>query len=327
VTTNGGTCSANGTDLGTVALTADSGSSPPTSTAFSSGTAAGTAGVWCFRGVYVPSGSTYVAGNPDASTTECVTIGPENTTTVTTPKLGGNNIVGAIPIGSIVTDHALITAVNNADGTPTGTVDFFICNPSQVVINCASGGDSAGAGKAMTAVPASNPPAATADSDTVTANAVGLWCFRAIYTPGGANGGNYNGSQDPALDSVSQSECFLVQDSTAMTSGQTWVPNDSATVTATGGTALNGTLSIQLYEGTCNANQTDVAATATAVGLPYTKTLTNATSLGDRSLTTTNSTAYSVNQAIAWLVKFTPTAGSNVTGSQHCEFSSVSITN
>jgi hypothetical protein len=315
------------------ALLADSDSTPPTSTAFSSpAVVANNAGVWCFRAEYVHSGSTY-QDSSDARHSECVTVGPENTTTTTTPLLNGTTtIIGALTVGSHVSDHAVIAAVDSVDGVPTGTVDFFICDPSVTFVsltgNCATGGVSAGAGKPMTASnPATTPPSATADSDSVTANAVGLWCFRAVYTPSGSNGANYNGSSDPAAASTSTTECFTVQDSTSMSSGQTWVPNDTATVAVTGGTALNGTLSIQLYEGTCNAGQTDVAATATPVGSAYTKPLTNATSAADRTLTTTNSTAYLASKSIAWLVKFTPTAGSNVTGSQHCEFSSVSITN
>jgi len=39
-----------------------------------------------------------------------------------------------------------------------------------------------------------------------------------------------------------------VNDTTAVTSAQNWLPNDSATITAAGGTALNGTLSLTLFE-------------------------------------------------------------------------------
>ena len=332
VTANGGTCSSGGTDLGTVALTADSGSSPPTSTAFSTGTAAGTAGVWCFRGVYVPSGSTYVAGDPDASTTECVTIGPENTTTTTHPQLNGVNITAAIPVGSMVTDHAVVAAVDNADGTPTGTVDFFICDPTTVTgntnHNCSTGGVSAGSNKALTALSGQTTPSATTDSDAVNASSVGLWCFRAVYTPSGTNAANYNGSQDPTATSTSQSECFLVQDSTSMTSAQSWVPNDTATVAATGGTALSGTIDIQMYLGTCNSTGSDLASGATAVvGQDYNTHITNATTAAQRTFSTSNSTAVLAGTQIAWLVTFTPDSGTNVTGSQHCENSALTLNN
>jgi hypothetical protein len=313
-------------------LSADAGSSPPTSTAFSSpAVVANQAGVWCFRAEYVHTGSTY-QDSFDANHSECVTVGPENTTTTTTPKFNGGNIVGALPVGSSVTDHAVVAAIDNADGTPTGTVDFFICDPATVAGNisgnCSSGGVSAGANKPLSALAGQPTPSATADSDAVIANSVGLWCFRAVYTPGGANGANYNGSSDPAADSLSKSECFLVQDSTSMTSAQTWVPNDSATVTATGGTALNGTIDIQMYTGSCLADHSDVAVGATKVsGQDYSTHITNATALADRTFATSNSTAISQGTTVVWLVTFTPDSGTNVIGSKHCESSTLSISN
>ena len=44
-------------------------------------------------------------------------------------------------------------------------------------------------------------------------------------------------------------ETVVVRDSTTSTSAQPWLPNDSATVTSTGGNALNGKLTIQLFTG------------------------------------------------------------------------------
>ena len=313
-------------------LVADSGSSPPTSTVFSSpGVTANKAGVWCFRAEYTHTGSTYQDSH-DSSHTECVTVGPENTTTTTHPQLSGTNITGPISVGSMVTDHAVVAAVDNADGTPTGTVDFFVCDPTAVAANpngnCSTGGISAGSNKALTALSGQTTPSATADSDAVNANAVGVWCFRAVYTPSGTNGANYNGSQDPAANSTSTTECFTVQDSTSMSSGQKWVPNDTATVTATGGTALTGTIDIQMYSGTCNADQSDVASGATKVAnQDYSTHISGATSTADRTFATSNSSAFLTSTQIAWLVTFTPDSGTFVTGSKHCEYSSVSITN
>ena len=323
-------CQSGGTDLGSVVLTPNGGS-PPTSTAFSSGTNANIAGVWCFRGEYTHSGTTY-QDSFDSSHTECVTVGPEATTTTTTPKFNNGTISGALSVGSMVTDHAVVAAFDNADGTPTGSVDFYICDPATVALNandnCSTGGVSAGAGKSLTALAGQPTPSATADSDAVTASSVGLWCFRAVYTPGGLNGRNYTGSQDPGADSTSQSECFLVQDSTSMTSAQTWVPNDSATVTAAGGTPLSGTIDIQMYTGTCLANHSDVAGDGAAVvGQDYFTHITNATSASDRTYATSNTTPISTNTTVVWLVTFTPDNNTNVTGSKHCESSTLSISN
>jgi hypothetical protein len=139
-----------------------------------------------------------------------------------------------------------------------------------------------------------------------------------VYTPGGANGANYTGSQD-----ASSGECFTVNDTTGAASQQTWQPNDSTTVTAAHGAPLNGTLSAQLYtDGTCgNSGGTAVS------GQLYSKTLTNATSAADRTLTTNNTTfTVSASTSTSWLVTFAST-DNNVTGSSHCESTSLTITN
>lgn len=289
---------------------------PPSASVLSSpAVVANAAGVWCFRAVYNPTGTVYTTSS-DASHGECVTVGPESTTTVTTPSVGSN---ATVAVNASVTDHAVVTAADNSDGTPTGTINFFICNPTVVAANggtCSANGTAAGSVTAA-AVAGSNPPASSADSSSITANAVGTWCFRAVYVPGGANGANYTTSSD-----ASTTECFLVQDSTLATSAQTWLPNDTGSVAATGGTALSGTLSIQLYEGgTC-------AAGSEVSGQVYSKTLTGATTLAARSLTTGN-TSYSVStsKSVSWLVTFTPAAGSNVTGNSHCESTALTITN
>jgi len=200
-------------------------------------------------------------------------------------------------------------------GSPTGTIDFFVCNPTEVATNggtCSTGGTAAGS-KTASPIAASSPPKTQADSDAVIASSVGTWCFRAVYTP---NTVNYTGSSDS-----STGECFLVQDSTSVGSAQDWLPNDTATVAATGGTALNGTLKFELFE------SNDCSGTA-VTGQTYNRTLTNATTLADRTKSTSN-TSYLVtaDASVSWKVTFTPDAGSNVTGSSHCETTSLDLTN
>jgi hypothetical protein len=246
-----------------------------------------------------------------------VTVSPAGTTTVTTPQSpAGTNITGAVAVGTQAVDYAVVTG-SSADGTPTGTINFYICSPSQLTPantgTCSTGGTPAGS-KTATAIASSSPPKSDATSDAITASSVGRWCFRAEYVP--TTGGNYTGSSDS-----STTECFLVQDSTSTSSEQDWLPNDSATVTATGGTALNGTLTFTLYE------TADCSGDAVA-GQTYTRTLTNATSAADRTKSTGNTTyLVKASKTVSWKVVFTPSAGSNVAGSQHCESTSLTITN
>jgi hypothetical protein len=112
-------------------------------------------------------------------------------------------------------------------------------------------------------------------------------------------------------------------DTTGTTSAQNWLPNDSATATATFGSPLNGMLSAQLYTGD-NCGATSGSAVS---GQLYTKTLTNATTAADRTLTTTNTTyTVSTSTSVSWKVTFT-SSDSHVSGSSHCESTSLTITN
>jgi hypothetical protein len=247
-------------------------------------------------------------------TNECFTVQTITTTTTTTPSAGSG---GTTTFGSSVTDHAVVQATTSGDGTPTGTVTFFVCDPTQTTGGAyPTGGTQVGSPVTTQAVGGSNPPASSADSDPVTANKTGTWCFRAVYTPGGTNGSNYTGSSD-----ATSGECFTVTDTTASTSAQDWLPNDTATVAAASGAPLNGTLSAQLYTGSSCASGSEVS------GQLYQKTLTNATSAADRTLTTGNTTfKVTDSNSVSWKITFTST-DNNVAGSSHCEVTSLTITN
>src|SRR5206468_926089 len=116
-----------------------------------------------------------------------------------------------------VVDHALVTGAAGF-GTPTGSVNFFICTPGQVTgtgssAHCADGTGTALADnpRTATAVAASNPPQSEATSSPdVVANVLGVWCFRATYVPDTAA---YTGSSDTTND-----ECFTVRTTSSGTS-------------------------------------------------------------------------------------------------------------
>ncbi|MGN6169132.1 MAG: hypothetical protein ACTHQQ_13325 [Solirubrobacteraceae bacterium] len=164
-----------------------------------------------------------------------------------------------------------MTAAQTGDGTPTGTLTFYVGDPGQLTAGrCQDpSGTKIGQPVTVSAVSGSSPPASTAISGAVTVNKTGTWCFRAVYTPGGANGSNYTPSSD-----ASTGECLTVTDTTSGTSAQTWLPNDTATVAPAHGAPLNGTLSVQLYTGdNCGAT-----SGSGIKGQEYDKTLTNASS-------------------------------------------------
>jgi hypothetical protein len=248
-----------------------------------------------------------------SGTNECFTVQVIKTSTTTGPRVNGTPIT-TTTFGSQVTDHAVIAALNSGGGAITGTVTFFVCNPTQTTGGaCPTGGTQVSATTSLTDL-GTTPPSASADSSSITANQTGTWCFRAVYAPGGANGANYTGSSD-----ASSGECFNVTDSTAGSSLQNWLPNDTATVMSAHGAPLNGTLSAQLYASNNCAVGTEVPNQL------YSKPLSGAASPAS---VTTNNTSFTVgtSQSVSWLVTFTST-DSNVASSTHCELTTLTITN
>jgi hypothetical protein len=201
-------------------------------------------------------------------------------------------------------------------------VDFYICDPAAVAAQatgfegtCTTGGVSAGQDKPLSQVGTTNT--SEADSDVVTANKVGTWCFRAVS----------DSSTDPEYTDSSDarpSEGFLVTDTTGATSEQTWLPNDSATITSVGDTNLDGTLSFTLYD-SANCTGTVLRAaetfTLTDEASPATRSTTNGASvlpLTDYRVTSTDT--------VSWKVFF-DSSNPLVADSQHCESTALTITN
>jgi hypothetical protein len=99
-----------------------------------------------------------------------------------------------------------------------------------------------------------------------------------------------------------------------------WLPNDSATVTSTGGTNLNGTLSFTLYSGdNCGVTTGSVLRSAEVF------TLTDAASPVTRT-TTNNTVTVSDTSNVSWKVVF-DSSDPLVANSVHCEKTSLTITN
>jgi hypothetical protein len=287
----------------------------------------GIIGTYCFGLQYTHApGSLYLdhyfdgATPPTELNSECFTVVTVPTTTHTDPVLsadGTNKITGEVPLNTNVYDRARITGTD-AGGTPTGTVDFFICDPTQTTGAagnevCSAGTALAGNPRTATAIAGSSPPKSQATSSpAVVANKLGVWCFRAVYTPGGANGSHYRGSNDST-----HGECFTVTTTPSATSAQNWLPNDTVTVGPAGGAALNGTLDITLRSDTC---------TGTVRYTEPTITLSN-TAPGSQFVTHNSIfTVTTVNQGTYyWSIVFTPAAGSFEHGFTKCENSTLSI--
>jgi hypothetical protein len=299
------TCISGGTSVGSAKAV----SGPPTPvTVTSDPTTITSPGTYCFRAEYT-STTTGVPNSSDSSSNECFTV---TQSSITTAPSAASIVLNNTPSTTTITDNA--TVVGQGGGTPTGTVVFHVCAPNELDASgkCSTGGTLVGSASGVALVGV-NSTTAIATSATFAPQTVGTFCWRGDYMP--ATNSVYASASD-----FSTGECFTVTDTSSAVSAQTWLPNDSATVSSAGGTALNGTLIVALHEsGDCSG--------AAVAGQTYTKTLANATAAADRTLTTTNSTyLVSATKAVSWSVSFT-SSDPKVASSSHCETTSLTIAN
>jgi len=308
-------CTSGGTLLGTGNLNGGAVTNDGIATAVSPGFSPTANGFYCFRATW-PGDSNYGPFNPPLTginnANECFQVLQIGTTTQTTPKPSTS-----VLFGSSVFDHALVTAAASGGGPISGSIKFFLCDPDQTTSSgtrCESPAGSpvpaAGTTVPVTAVsPATDPPTATADSATATVSKTGTWCWRAEFTP---TGNVYTGSTDDTTG-----ECFTVTDTSGGSSAQTWRPQDSATVSSTNGAPLNGTFVLTLH------NSIDCSGAAVQT---YTDTLTGTSSTD--TITSNNQTSFDVTttKSVSWDAVFT-SSDPNVANYEHCEVTSLTITN
>ena len=119
------------------------------------------------------------------------------------PDITTDSSSSTADFGQTVSDTANLSGAN---GAVTGSVDFFICGPTEVT----AGGCEGSAGTKVGATKPISSGSATSDNYTVglTSAAAGTYCWRAEYTPD--DGSNYQaGSHTNA-----SSECFEVAPAT-----------------------------------------------------------------------------------------------------------------
>jgi hypothetical protein len=307
---------------GTLSSTATNGKSTATSAAVNTSGKPLAAGTYCFGATWAGD-ATYPGALSDDGTNECFTVSQIGTTTTTTPSpTGGTTTYG----DKTVTDHAVVEAVADGGGIPTGTVTFTICSPSQMTAltesTCATGGTQVGSAVTLGSVDGGLlHPSASADSSAFTnggsgVNQVGTWCWRAVYSPSGTNGNNYTGSHDSSVG-----ECFTVTDTTNSSSTQIWYPNDSGSVSAAGAENISGTLTLQLYTGgTCQAGNEVSGQSYTSGDQTNKATITVASKTAGVPQT---SYGVSTNATVSWKVVFTSDNTALIGNSSHCESSSI----
>jgi hypothetical protein len=304
-----------GVDLGSQSIT--------TSGTYYSSTATVTAaGRYCFRAEFTTT-TTGVPGSSDSSAGECFTVAPVQ------PTLTTDATDGPVAFGQAISDSVTLSGTAHKPGTGGPAGDAGSINPTTLggdatgnIVVTAFGPDSC-----STTAFTSDPIAASGDgtyggSGTAfefTPTAPGQYIFVASYA---GDSPNTLGIAASACSAAPDAEKVTVQQvGTDIKTKQSWIPNDTATVSAEAGNlGLGGTVEFQLFDnGTCSGTALYDETVDVTGGTPSEEVGTSNTG-GASGLTITSAyddPADSTKGPYSWLVVYTPAAADTAhTGTQ-----------
>ena len=257
-----------------------SNTTPTVSSATATVTAAGD---YCWS-AHFTSTTTGVPDADDNGVNECFTITPVTPALATT---AGDDVI----LGNPISDTAALSGTANKPGTPIinpttaggpagGTITFTAYGPN----NCTT--------VAFTSSPVAVSGDGTYGPVSFTPTLIGTYHWVASYTgdPPNTNGTTHNadcsdGNEDVIVRSVASS----------MTSAQSFIPNDSATVSAPQGGNLAGSVRFRAYESSDCSGTAIVDVTRTVAGA------------SPQTVQTLNTTVSTTAANISWLVSYTST--------------------
>jgi hypothetical protein len=231
-------------------------------------------------------------GVPDADdngANECFTVTPVTPVVDTT---AGADVV----LGNPVTDTATLTGTSNQPGTPAinpttagapagGTLQFTLLKNDCTTLATGTG---------------TNPQSVTVSGDgtygpvSFTPDAPGTYHWKVTYTPatGDPNnvGSTFNGTCSDADEDV-----VVLSVKSSLTSAQSFIPNDSATVSAPAGGDLAGSVTFKVFE------SSDCSGTAI-----YTQTV-SVSGPSSQTVSTTNTTVSTTAANVSWQVSYDST--------------------
>jgi hypothetical protein len=323
------TCDTGGVDVGSQNITVDGTYYSPTARVTA-------AGRYCFRAEFSGDTTAGVPGSSDHDSSECFTVAPRQ------PTLETQATTGPVTFGSKISDTVTIanTAHKPGTGGPTGSTLAGSINPTTL------GGDATGditvvaygPNSCSTVAFTSTAIAASGNGSyggagtafEFTPSAPGQYVFVAAFA---GDLPNTLGIPATACSGAPASEKVTVQQiPTQIKTKQSWIPNDTATISATSGNlAAGGTVAFSLYN---NATCTGTAAysqNVVLVGGNPTEEVKTTNTGGATGFTITTGYADAANSLVgrySWKVTYTPAAADTAhTGIQSaCDVEHFNIT-
>jgi hypothetical protein len=286
-----GLCTTGGTSVGTVDLT---GAAYP-ATVVSPTASVTSAGRYCWRAVFSGDPANGIPGSSDSSATECFTVNPVTPTLSTTAGADvnlGNPVTDSAALAGTATQPAnpVINLTGTAGPAAGGTITFKLYGP----------GDCTTLAYTSAAVTVSGNGTYNSPDPQFVPTVAGDYHWVAVYS---GNSPNTLGVTHNAACTDVNEDVTVNTVASSMTTAQTWVPNDSATISAPAGSGdLAGAVSFALYKSSdCGVGGGDTAIYSTTAGVSGGPPETGQT------VSTSNTTAQSVSGSFSWLVSYDST--------------------
>jgi hypothetical protein len=246
------------------------------------------AGDYCWTAHFASA----TTGVPDANadtTNECFTVTPA---TPALPTTAGPSVI----LGNPVTDTAALTNTSNQPGTPAinpttagapagGTITFTLLKA-----DCTTLATGQGTNPQTVSVSGNN----TYGPVSFTPDAIGTYHWKATYTPATGDPNNLASTYN-ADCSDTKEDVVVTSVASSLTSQQSFIPNDSATVSAPAGGSLAGSVTFEVFE------SADCSGTSI-----YTQTVP-VSGTSAQTVSTTNTTVSTTAANVSWRLTYTST--------------------
>jgi hypothetical protein len=214
-------------------------------------------------------------------------------TTIVQSQVGTNALV--VSAGAYVKDVATVTP-----NTATGSVAFRYYSGADAAAAIAACNADATPPSGGTAVTGGTVSGGTATSAVVQFTTPGFFAWRAFFDGTGI----FEDSASNCSNEVLQVQIVT----TSLSTTPKVLPNDSATVSATAGGNVAGSVKFRLYDSSANCNADPPSDLVGTGGLLYKETVSLPGDATSSTVSTSNTTVeVSANATVYWLVEFTST--------------------
>jgi hypothetical protein len=245
-------------------------------------------GDYCWS-AHFTSNTTGVPDADDDGINECFTVTP---VTPSLPTTAGPDVV----VGNPVTDTVALSGTSNQPGTPAinpttpgapagGTITFTLLKNDCTTLATGTG---------------TNPQSVTVSGNgtygpvSFTPDAAGTYHWKATHTPATGDPNNLASTFNSDCSDANETVVVLAVAS-SLTSAQSFIPNDLATVSAPAGGNLAGSVKFEVFE------SSDCSGTAI-----YTQTV-SVSGASPKMVSTTNTTVSTTAANVSWRLTYTST--------------------